>query len=88
MEEVGKSIRTKLKLLKFTTSQFSKTKEINATSLERHRKTLKTKIDEIHDLKVRVLELKIEVGEEVESIEAWSTDLYRERGIRLRTGHC
>ena len=79
MEELGKSVRTKLKLLKFTTSQFSKTiKGINATSLERHRKTLETKIDEIHDLKVRVLELKIESGEVVESIEAWSTDLESE----------
>lgn len=62
--------------MKFTHSQTNTTKENgNFTAMERLRNTLAKKVEEVHDIKVRVLELRFEAGNSEEEIKLWSTKL-------------
>ena len=45
------------------------------TPLERKRKTLERKVEEIHELKVKAQEIKFEQGDNVDAIRQWSTQL-------------
>ncbi|XP_068707690.1 uncharacterized protein [Montipora foliosa] len=76
MEDLYKSIEAKLQLLTFTNGQTSDAvKKENFASVERLKTTLAKKVDEVHDLKVRVQELRFEEGDDGEEILKWSTDL-------------
>ena len=76
MEDLYKSIEAKLQLLTFTNGQTSDpVKKENFASVERLKTTLAKKVDEVHDLKVRVQELRFEEGDDGEEILKWSTDL-------------
>lgn len=76
MEELNKSIEAKLQLLKFTNAQTSDTVEKqNHASVERLRNTLAKKVEEVHDLKVRIQELRFEAGNDEKEILTWSADL-------------
>ena len=76
MEGLYKSIEAKLQLLTFTNGQTSDAvKKENFASVERLKTTLAKKVDEVHDLKVRVQELRFEEGDDGEEILKWSTDL-------------
>ena len=71
-----KSIDAKLQLVKFTHGQTTNAIEKeNLSSLERLTNTLKKKVEEIHDLKVTVQELKFEEGTEATDVLKWSTNL-------------
>ena len=65
VKQFNKLVKAKLQLLKFTNAQTSDAveKEDNA-SAERLRNTLAKKAGEVHELKVRVQELRFEVGHE------------------------
>ena len=76
MESIEKAINAKLKLLEFTSEQGHEAAETgDLTPLERKRKTLETKVEEIHELKVKAQELKFEQGDEVDAIRQWSAQL-------------
>ena len=76
MESIEKAIEAKLKLLEFTSEQGHEAAETgDLTQLERKRKTLETKVEEIHELKVKAQELKFEQGDEVDAIRQWSAQL-------------
>ena len=76
LDDLQKAIDTKLQLLKFTHEQTPKAIEkANVTSLERKRKTLTSKVEEVHDLKVRTQELRIETGDKEDDILDWSVKL-------------
>ena len=76
MEELNKSIEAKLQLLKFTNAQTSDTVEKqNHASVERLRNTLAKKVGEVHDLKVRIQELRFEAENDEKEILTWSADL-------------
>jgi len=76
IEQLYKTIDVRLQLLKFTHSQTNTTKENgNFTAMERLRNTLAKKVEEVHDIKVRVLELRFEAGNSEEEIKLWSTKL-------------
>ena len=63
-------------LLKFTCSQASSTTENgNLTSMERLRNTLAMKVEEVHDLKVKVHELRFGGGNKEDEILLWNTKL-------------
>ena len=49
--------------------------------MERLRNTLAKKVEEVHDIKVSVLELKFEVGEKEDEIQFWSTKLDEDVGV-------
>ena len=50
-------------------------KKEDFASVERLKNTLAKKVDEVHDLKVRVQELRFEEGDDGENNLKWSTDL-------------
>ena len=63
IEELYKTIDAKLQLLKFTRLQTDSAIENgNFTAMERLRNTLAKKVEEVHDIKVSVLELRFEEG--------------------------
>ena len=47
----------------------------NFAPVERLKNTLAKKVDEVHDLKVRIQELRFEEGDDGEEILKWTTDL-------------
>ena len=76
LEELNKAIETKIQLLKFTHEQAEKAIEKgNITAMERQRKTLATKVEEVHDIQVKVQERKIEKGDNLEEIQGWNTKI-------------
>lgn len=76
LEELNKAIETKIQLLKFTHEQAEKAIEKgNITAMERQRKTLATKVEEVHDIQVKVQERRIEKGDNLEEIQGWNTKI-------------
>ena len=49
--------------------------------MERLRNTLAKKVEEVHDIKVSVLELRFEAGEKEDEIQLWSTKLDEDVGV-------
>ena len=69
-------------LLKFTCSQASSaTENGNLTSMERLRNTLAMKVEEVHDLKVKVHELRFGGGNKEDKILLWNTKLEGDIGV-------
>ena len=69
-------IVNKLKVLKLThegSEKIAGTKSL--TSIQRHSKLLMSKVEECHQIKARVQELKLEQGDDEEDIRAWSTGI-------------
>ena len=61
-----------LQLLKFTCLQTDTTIENeNFTAIERLNSTLARKVEEDHDIKVSVVDLKFELGEKEDDIQLW-----------------
>lgn len=82
IEQLYKTIDAKLQLLKFTRSQTDSAIENgNFTAIERLRNTLAKKVEEVHDIKVSVLELRFEAGEKEDEIQLWSTKLDEDMGV-------
>ena len=76
IKNLNKSIETKLKLIKFTEEQAENSLETNNISaLKRQVNTLTTKVGGIHEIKVKIQELKFENGEQTKDIEAWNSKL-------------
>ncbi|KAK3725254.1 hypothetical protein QZH41_001286 [Actinostola sp. cb2023] len=76
MEELEKSLTAKIELLKFTHEGVPKQIEKdNIKTIERLLKTIQSKIEEIHYLKVRIQELKFQQGNDVDAIRTWSDEL-------------
>ena len=75
-EDKIKAVGTKLAMLEFTDN---KTESVIAKghllSLERQCKILEKKLEEVHNLKVEIQEAKLERGEKVEDVKAWSKDI-------------
>lgn len=79
IESLNKSIETKLRLIKFTEEQAENSlKSSNVLAMKRQVKTLTTKVGEVHEIKVKIQELKFENGEKTEDIEAWNSKLENE----------
>ena len=53
--------------------------------MERLRNILAKKVEEVHNIKVSVLELRFEAGENEDEIQLWSTKLDEDVGIFERT---
>ena len=76
VEETEKTIENKLKVLKLThksTGTIAESKLIKPT--QRQRKLLKGKVEECHELKTEVQELKLERGNDEEDIKVWSVEI-------------
>ena len=75
VEETEKTIENKLKVLKLThesTETIAGSKLIKP--IQRQRKLLESKVEECHELKTEVQELKLERGDGEEDIKAWSVE--------------
>ena len=77
MEKLGRSLKAieiKIGLLKFIKKATPSTLDKrNITSIDRQRRTLEIKIEEIHYLKVEVLELKLQQGAQADDVREWSS---------------
>ena len=73
IENLIKNIETKLRLIKITQEQAEKSVETNnVLAMGRQIKTLTTKVGEVPEIKVKIQELKIEKGE---NIQTWNPAL-------------
>lgn len=73
MESEIKAIDTKLQLLALTNSNTQKlVEERNQAKTMRQKKTLEGKLDEIHEIKVRVQEQMIESEKSLEEVQQWA----------------
>ena len=76
MEQLNKSIEAKLQLCNFRNAQTSSMVEKqDDPSVERLRNTLAKKVENVHNLKVSVQELRFEAGHKEGEILTWSADL-------------
>ena len=76
MEETKKTIENKLKVLKLmhgSTETIAGSKLIKP--IQRQRKLLESKVEECHELKTEVQELKLERGDDEEDIKSWSVEI-------------
>ncbi len=76
-EILSTNIETKLRLITFTQEQAEKSNQTNnVLSMGRQIKTfITTKVSEIHEIQVKIQELKIEKGENIEDIQTWNAEL-------------
>ena len=74
IEDLNKMIDVKLYLLKFTRLQASR-ENGNLKSMERLRNTLAMKVEEVHDLKVKIKELRFGAGHQEDEILLWNSKL-------------
>ena len=82
IQQFYKTIDAKLQLLKFTRTQTDTAIENgNFTAMERLRNTIAKKVEEVHDIKVSILDLRFEAGEKEEEIQLWSTKLDEDVGV-------
>ena len=71
-----KSIETKLALLQFTDEETANIIEkAQLSSLERQRKIVERKVDEVHNLKVEIQEAKLQRGEKTGDIKEWTGEI-------------
>lgn len=76
VEEVEKTIVNKLKVLKLTHEGSEKIAGAKSLKpIQRHRKLLESKVEECHEIKARVQELKLERGDDEDDIRKWSTGI-------------
>ena len=76
IEDLNKTMDAKLHLVKFTCSQASSaTENANLRSMERLRNSLAMKVEKVHDLKVKVQELRFEAGHQEDEILLWNSKL-------------
>lgn len=76
LEDLIKLMETKTEMLRFTHDETPRLlEEKHLSSMERQRKTLETKVEEVHDIKVRMQELKIQQGEKGDEIRDWSVKI-------------
>jgi hypothetical protein len=77
-----KAINTKLQLMQFTHEDTSKTLDKgNVNCIERQRKALESKVEEIHDLKLKIQESKFQLGEKAEQILDWSVEIEKRTAV-------
>ena len=82
IEQLCKTIDAKLQLLKFTRSQSdTAVTDGNLTAMERLRNTLAKKVEEVHEIKVSVLELRFEAGENKDEIQLWNMKINADVGV-------
>ncbi len=75
-EILSTNIETKLRLITFTQEQAEKSNQTNnVLAMGRQIKTLTTKVSEIHEIQVKIQELKIEKGENIEDVQTWNAEL-------------
>ena len=76
VEDTEKTIENKLKVLKI---MHESTETIAGSKLskpiQRQRKLLESKVEECHELKTEMQELKLEQGNDKEDIKAWSVEI-------------
>ena len=71
-----KSIETKLALLQFTDEETANIIEKAQLSvLERQRKIVEKKVDEVHNLKVEIQEAKLQRGKNTDDIKKWTGEI-------------
>lgn len=76
LKESLAAIENKLQLLQFTNDDVKKTLEKgHLPTMERKRKTLRSKLDEVHELEVQVQESKIGQGEDRDAIREWTAKI-------------
>ena len=76
IKQLNKNIETKLRLIKFTQEQAEKSLESkNVLAITRQIKTLTAKVSEVHEIKVKIQELKLGKGENIEDIQTWNYDV-------------
>ena len=77
MEKLGRSLKAieiKIGLLKFIKKVTPCTLDKkNITSIDKQRRTLETKIEEVHYLKIEVLELKLQQGAQADDVREWNS---------------
>ena len=82
MEELLKAIDTKRELLRVTRENIGKALDKkNATSVERQKKTIEKTVQEIYEIKVKIQELKIQSGEDIEETTQWASKIDQELEI-------
>ena len=93
LEQMEKVLKTKLGLLCLTNeSTVSTLSNGKLTAIERQRKTLREKVDEVHEIKVTIQEKKLEQEVEYDVVRQWTTETeeslgsLRERNNRTREG--
>ena len=72
-EDLSKTLETKMKMLRFTREDAPNTlKKNHLPSMERLRNVLQTKGEEVHALKVKITESRIEKGKEDDDIREYN----------------
>ena len=75
-EVLNKKIEGKLRFLEFTTEETEKIiSSKDSKAVARHHKTIETLIDKIHELKIEAQEILVEMGDELDEIRAWTTNI-------------
>ena len=88
VENQEKAIQNKLKVLQLTNENTHKIAGSNLLKpIQRHRKLMESKVEECHEVKAIVQELKIGRGDEEDDIKVWSSGIKAELGKyeRIRT---
>ena len=76
IEQLNKNIETKLRLIKFTQEQAEKSLESkNVLAITRQIKNLTAKVSEVHEIKVKIQELKLGKCENIDDIQTWNYDV-------------
>ena len=79
VDELVKVLKTKAELLRLTNKE---TKEIiskvKTSELERQRKTLYDKLQEVHEIKVRIQEAKLGEGLTAEDVRTWTEKIKKD----------
>ena len=81
VENQEKTIQNKLKVLQLTNENTNKFTGSNLLKpIPRHRKLMESKVEECHEVKAIVQELKIGRGDEEDDIKDWSSGIEAELG--------
>ena len=81
VENQEKAIQNKLKVLQLTNENTHKIAGSNLLKpIQRHRKLMESKVEECHEVKTIVQELKIGRGDEEDDIKVWSSGIEAELG--------
>ena len=81
VENQEKRIQNKLKVLQLTNKNTNKTAGTNLLKpIQRHQKLMESKVEECHEVKGIVQELKIGRGDEEDAIKDWSSGIEAELG--------
>ena len=76
VKELQDKIEAKLRVLDFTEGETSKILEgMDVKAIERHGSALESIVDKVHELKLRVRELRLENDDSPEDVRSWSETL-------------